>query len=73
VRIRELEKQEIETIVDVEAAIDKLSDDLRLPLLWYYTGYTQREIGEALEITKQSVNERIQKAIEFLHNLLYVA
>lgn len=49
----------------VDAAIDDLPEDLKLPLVMYYLeGRTQDEIGTALGVSQPAVSGRLKRALE---------
>jgi RNA polymerase sigma-70 factor, ECF subfamily len=59
--------------LDLARAIDKLNDDLRIPLvLFYYGGFSSLEIGRRLHIPAPTVRYKIAGARERLRLILEV-
>jgi RNA polymerase sigma factor (sigma-70 family) len=63
------ERDTIETRIDLEAAVGRLPDRLRVVWRLYKHGYNQDEIGGKVGITQQAVNLRLESAINILKNL----
>ena len=59
-----------ETRLDIEAAIEGLTDKQREALLLWLEGYTQEEIGERLGITHQAVSRLTERAVERIQESL---
>ena len=59
-----------ETRLDIEAAIEGLTEKQREALLLWLEGYTQEEIGERLGINHANVCRRVERAIERLREIL---
>lgn len=56
---------------DVDAAINTLPDDLRVPVILYYLeGRKQEEIGERIGLSTAAVSRRLQRGVERLRKRL---
>lgn len=62
------ERHKIENRIDLKEAIRLLPDRLRLTVVMYSVGMTQREIGEELGIDQRTVGRRLENAFNLLKN-----
>lgn len=56
--------------LDLEIAVDKLPDAQKYVLVLYLMGYTQKEIGVKMDISRRVVNKKMTKAMENLRGWL---
>ena len=56
--------------MDLERAIQGLTDKQREALALWLQGYTQEEIGKALGITRRAVGRRLERAFERMRRCL---
>ncbi|MFC1760628.1 RNA polymerase sigma factor [Planctomycetota bacterium] len=57
--------------IDVERAVAKLPEDLRLPLVMYYfDGQDVKQVAKRLEMSASSVYQRLRNALTQLHAVL---
>jgi len=62
--------QDVAQEMDLEAALAKIPEEYRSPLLLSLEGYTLTEIGEALGISHVAVHKRIQNGLKLLRGLM---
>lgn len=62
------ERDTIETRIDLEAAVGRLPDRLRVVVKLWMEGYNTVEIGEKLGIHDVNVGRRLEKAFCLLKN-----
>lgn len=62
--MQELHTQELN--LDLKQAVGRLPDRLRLTVLLYAVGMTQREIGEELGKSQRCIGKRLEKAFNLL-------
>lgn len=61
----------VATLTDVSRAYDRLPDEERQLLFWYYkVEFTQEEISEMLGVAQKTVSRRIERALGRLHEEL---
>jgi RNA polymerase sigma factor (sigma-70 family) len=62
------ERHKIENRIDLKEAIRLLPDRLRLTVVMYAVGMTQREIGEELGVNQSTVQRRLENAFSLMKN-----
>lgn len=63
------ERDELETRIDLEAAVGRLPDRLRIVVRLWMEGYNQPEIAHKLGITQPCVRKRLEHSFDSIKKL----
>lgn len=61
---------DVDSRIDLEWALKRLSEELRQVILMSLAGYTQAEIAAAQSVTQQAVSARRRRALQQLSELM---